>query len=173
MELLLLTLIFGLLALAWLVIYIGSRMIRVKKINLLVTFLQKSIPLDDMASQPFLLAKQKSKQLFPNICLTLLEEEKEIHIALVQGKSEPTHYQYEFSELKSVNASNQSIKRGLWPGISSYEEILRLDFADGRSFHWALENVTSNQREGENALFTKEILSSWYKRLNQAISREN
>lgn len=169
MEILFLILIFSLMIFAWFVIFITSQKIRTNQRKRLLAFVQKKIPFVDIEALNFLLAKQKSKQLISSILLMIFEDQKEIHIVIDNKKKTPTHLCYSYDQLKAVRSSNRIIKRGIWPKISSYEETMHLDFLDGRSFHWVLDDVSSDSAGNKGALVVKEILIPWYKRLNKIL----
>jgi len=169
MEILFLILISSLLIFTWFVIFIASQKIRTHQRKRLLAFVQREFPFVDIETLNFLLAKQKSNQLFPSILLMIFEDQNEIHIVIDNKKKNPTHLCYGYDQLKAVRSSNRIIKRGVWPKISSYEETMHLDFSDGRSFHWVLDNVSSDSAGNRGSLVVKEILMPWYKRLNKIL----
>ncbi|MEA3328013.1 MAG: hypothetical protein U9R53_12035 [Chloroflexota bacterium] len=135
-------------------------------------YIHESIPDIDHENIEHLFAKQKSKQVRPDIMLLINEERQNIFLILDNKTSGITHESYAYKELADVNSTNQIIGRGFLPKTYSYEETLQLSFSDGESYQLILENISNKQGTDQGADVVREIFTPWRRKLDQVI-KEN
>lgn len=162
---------FGVLMVVWIISFIITRSINKKKLNNFKNYIQQNLPQLNIDQDKFLFAKQKSKQVRPDIGLLINEEEKELIIIRDQPKIGISHKRYKFMELEKVESTNRIISRGLFPKTFSYEEALHLTFSDGMSYLFFLENISNKSGDDQGANVVRDIFRPWKKKL-QSISQE-
>jgi len=111
-------------------IFIG-RSIQKKRLNAFKEYIQNELPHINLEKDKILIAKQKSKQVRPDILLILKKDQSEIILLTDQKDAGITHNRYNFKELSSVESKHQIISRGMLPKTYSYEERIILSFNDG------------------------------------------
>lgn len=169
--LLFLAITFGLLLIAWVVSVLASQKIKKRKLQRFMNHIRDLFPSVDIDRQNILFAKQNNKQLSPNILLSILDHRKEIHIIVEDKYGNLEHTCYPYDQLEGIRSSNRVISRGFWPRILSYEETLLLDFMDGRSYRWVLENLFTGLGEKQGSQVVSGIFLPWKRRLNQILAK--
>ena len=164
--------IFVLFMAVWIVSMLISRSISKKKLKRFIDYIHENLPDIDHENDEHLFAKQKSKQVRPDIMLLIKEERQNILLILDSKTVGISHKSYAFEDLVDVNSTNQIIGRGLLPKTYSYEETLQLTFKDGETFQMILENISNKQGTDQGANIVREIFAPWQRKLNQII-KEN
>jgi len=164
--------IFVLFMAVWIVSMLISRSISKKKLKGFIDYIHENLPDIDHENDEHLFAKQKSKQVRPDIMLLIKEERQNILLILDSKTVGISHKSYAFGDLVDVNSTNQIIGRGLLPKTYSYEEALQLTFKDGETFQLILENISNKQGTDQGANIVREIFAPWQRKLDQII-KEN
>jgi len=156
----------------WIIALLIGRAIQKKKLAKFKVFLKENLPDFDIESDRVLIAKQKSKQVKPDITLYLDEKKQEIIVFTDEKQTGITLHRYDFNNLVSVDSSNQIISRGLFPKTYSYEETITLEFTDGQHFHLSLENVTNKSGSDQGADVVRNLLAPWRERMTEIAQEE-
>ena len=141
-------------------IFIG-RSIQKKRLTAFKAYIRSEMPDINLEKQDILIAKQKSKQVRPDILLMIKEDEKEIILVTGQKGSEITQNRYHFDDLVSVESNNQIISRGVLPKTYSYEESIIISFKDHKNFQLVLENISNKHGDDKGADVVREIFSPY------------
>lgn len=161
--------IFVLLMVAWIVALIAGRAISKKKLASFRNYIAKKLPESDASREELLIAKQKSRQIRPDIALLIKDITEEIILLLDVKGTGITHKKYGFGELLSVHSTNQVIGRGFLSKTYSYEETLALTFTDGQTYPLILENTSNKSGSDQGADVVRNLFAPWKRRLNSIL----
>jgi len=153
----------------WIVGLLIGRSISKKKLSNFRKYLGDNLPEIDPSKEEILIAKQKSKQVQPDIALLMREDMEDIILLLDVKGTGITHKRYQNEDLKAFKSTDQIISRGLFPKTHSYEETLQLDFADGNSYKLILENVSNKQGSDQGANVVRNMFAPWKRKLNNIV----
>jgi uncharacterized membrane protein YdfJ with MMPL/SSD domain len=150
----------------WIIALLIGRSINKKKLSNFRKYLQEKLPGNNQVNQELLIAKQKSRQVQPDIALVINEMENDI-VILQDIKGEGiSHRSYDYDQLKEIKSTNQILSRGLLPKTYSYEETLHLSFKDGRTYQFIIENISNKQGNDQGADVVRNIFAPWKRKLN-------
>lgn len=156
----------------WIIALLIGRSISKKKLSNFRKYLQEKLPDIDPDNKEVLIAKQKSKQVRPDIALLIHETENEI-IILQEKKGEGiSHHRYNDDQLEEISTSDQILSRGLLPKTYSYEETLHLSFKDGESYHFVIENISNKSGSDQGADVVRNIFAPWRRKLRAILEKK-
>jgi len=153
----------------WFIALLIGRSIQKKKLAKFKIFLQENFPDFDIENDKVLIAKQKTKQVRPDISLYVDEKNQEIVLLTDEKQTGITLHRFNFDRLTSIDSSHQVISRGLFPKNYSYEETLTLGFENGQHFHLVLENLSNKHGSDQGADVVRNLLAPWRERFNAII----
>ena len=153
----------------WIISMLISRSISKKKLKGFSNYIHENIPDIDSENDEHLFAKQKSKQVRPDIMLLINEEKQNIILIHDIKETGISHKCYGYNDLLDVVSTNQIIGRGLLPKTYSYEETLQISFSDGESYRLILENISNKQGADQGADVVRKIFAPWRRKLEQIL----
>jgi len=153
----------------WIVSMLISRSISKKRLKGFLEYIHENIKDFDPEIEEHLFAKQKSKQVRPDIMLFIIDEKQNIILIQDSKTSGIAHQSYAYEELVDVNSMDQIIGRGILPKTYSYEETLQMSFSDGETYHLILENITNKHGTDQGADVVRKIFAPWRRKLDQVI----
>lgn len=149
----------------WIVALLIGRAISKKKLSSFRKYLQEKLPDIDPENQEILIAKQKSKQIQPDIALVIYEAANDIIILQDVKGVGMSHYCYDYDQLEEVKTTNQVLSRGLFPKNFSYEETLHISFKDGNNYQFVIENISNKNGNDQGADVVRNIFAPWRRKL--------
>jgi len=150
----------------WIIALLIGRSISKKKLSNFRKYMQEKLPDIDPDNKEVLIAKQKSKQVRPDIAMVINEGENEIIILQDTQGEGIKHHRYDYDRLEEINTSDQILSRGLFPKTYSYEETLHLSFKDGNSYHFVIENISNKNGNDQGADVVRNIFTPWRRKLS-------
>lgn len=151
----------------WIVALLIGRVIQKKKMSNFRKFISENLPEINPEKEQILIAKQKSKQVRPDIALMMPEQTEQILILVDEKGIHLKRYSYD--QLKAVRSLDQVLSRGLFPKTFSYEEMLQMDFNDGKSYQLVLENVSNKQGSDQGADIVRGMIAPWRRKLKEIL----
>jgi len=166
-------LIFVVTFVGFMVIYIVAmvigRAISKKKLGNFRKYIQEKLPNIDSEKSEVLIAKQKSKQVRPDIAMLIDEADGSIIVLQDNQKEGITHHSYKYADLTAVDTTDQILSRGLMPKTYSYEETLHITFNDGQSYQMTLENISNKNGNDQGADVIRNLFAPWRRKLNAVL----
>jgi ABC-type lipoprotein release transport system permease subunit len=154
----------------WIIALLIGRAINKKKLGNFRKYIEEHLPEIDPEKEQILIAKQKSKQVSPNIALLMPKNNDQILILVDEKGSGITLKRFSYSDLKAVRSLDQVLSRGFFPKTYSYEEALQMDFNDGSSYQMVLENISNKQGNDQGADIVRGMFAPWRRKLNEILA---
>ncbi len=153
----------------YIVAMVVGRAIAKKKLGNFRKYIQEKMPNIDSEKTEILIAKQKSKQVRPDIALLIDETYGAIIVLQDKQKEGITHHSYGLGDLTAVDTTDQILSRGLMPKTYSYEETLRISFNDGQTYQMTLENISNKNGNDQGADVVRNLFAPWRRKLNAVL----
>lgn len=155
----------------WIVAMLIGRSINKKKLGNFRKYIEEKLPNIDPEKDQILIAKQKSKQISPDIALLMPENTREIILLVDEKGSGISHKIFSYDDLIAVRSLDQVLSRGLFPKTFSYEETLQMDFNDGKTYQLVLENISNKRGNDQGADVIRNMFAPWRRKLTKILEK--
>ena len=155
----------------WIVALLIGRAINQKKLGNFRKYIKERLPEIDPEKEQILIAKQKSKQVSPDIALLMPDALQEIIILVDEKGAGIIQKTYGYDDLTAFRSLDQILSRGFFPKTYSYEETLQMDFNDEKSYQMVLENISNKQGNDQGADVIRNIFAPWRRKLTEILEK--
>lgn len=120
----------------------------------------------EVPTPPVLLVAERQSRGKRDTALLVAEPRGEIILLFGGGPQGVTHLAYPTSALTGVGSTSRIISRGLPTSrIYSYEQTMTVEFNDGRSFPFILENITNSSGTDDSPTVVAAMFAPWEEKL--------